>query len=820
MVPGSRYEAGGFRSWLLGTDYRSLWTSPIRVPVLDLQRFAGGLTATETGGGRQTLSLRLRGADGREYGFRSVAKWPAGATEPDMAGALVGSLVQDQVSSMVPAAPLAAARIADGVGIPHALATLYVMPDDPALGEFRETYGGMLGTLEERPGEQVEGAPVFGGFAEIVSTEDMLDLLEEDPTHRADVRSYVFARLLDLVLGDWDRHEDQWRWGRRDEADGVVWVPIPRDRDYAFADYDGALFSIVRPYVPNAVTFEHDFGTSLAGLLLNATPLDRQLLPGLERPVWDSIGADLQQKLTNEVIDRGLAALPTEFLALEGENIRSRLRSRRDQIPQAVALFYARAALVPRIHTTDLDEVAVLTRNGDGSVDLSVTPVEGAAADRTTFSRTFHFPETKEIRLFLRGGEDRAVVRGNANGGPIVRIIGGGGDDVLADSVSGGDRTALYDDGDDDVLVGGSGTTIDRHEYEAPVDGGVEGLIRLSTPNQGSQRDILPWVGYSSTRGALLGARVGITRFAFRHHPYHSRAELGIRYSTRWDDVEARLRAEFFPANPVLGFAAEVKGSRIDAIRFYGFGNETVDDLPSPTYVVRQETLAGQLELRHAFGDRVMASAGIVGRSTKPWVVPGSPLQRLAPLGSTAYKAAGVTSGISIAKEAVGPTDAVYRFAVKGTAFPLTSESDLRYGTLESSAGLQIPLTAAGSTRIGARLGGRYAFGDYPFFESSFLGGRETLRGFPQWRYAGDGMVYGGVEAMVPLMRLPLGLNWRTAVVAFADAGRVFLDGEDSDRWHTAPGVGLSFTALTYNVRLTYAHGPSGRVYLELGSPY
>jgi hypothetical protein len=48
----------------------------VRVPVLDLGSQAGGLTPIGVGGGRQTPSLRLRAADGREYAFRLVDKEP------------------------------------------------------------------------------------------------------------------------------------------------------------------------------------------------------------------------------------------------------------------------------------------------------------------------------------------------------------------------------------------------------------------------------------------------------------------------------------------------------------------------------------------------------------------------------------------------------------------------------------------------------------------------------------------------------------------------------------------------------------------------
>jgi hypothetical protein len=50
VVPGPQYASppGGQR-WLLGDGYRDLWTAEIRVEVLDLQSFAGGLTPAVRG---------------------------------------------------------------------------------------------------------------------------------------------------------------------------------------------------------------------------------------------------------------------------------------------------------------------------------------------------------------------------------------------------------------------------------------------------------------------------------------------------------------------------------------------------------------------------------------------------------------------------------------------------------------------------------------------------------------------------------------------------------------------------------------------------
>jgi len=42
VAAGPQYEAGGFHEVLFGKGYRDLWTTPIEVPVLDLQKTEAG----------------------------------------------------------------------------------------------------------------------------------------------------------------------------------------------------------------------------------------------------------------------------------------------------------------------------------------------------------------------------------------------------------------------------------------------------------------------------------------------------------------------------------------------------------------------------------------------------------------------------------------------------------------------------------------------------------------------------------------------------------------------------------------------------------
>src|SRR5439155_272771 len=170
VIAGAHYRAGWLHRLLLGAHYRDLWTAPLEVDVLDLSRVAGGLTPSRCGGRRQTISLRLLGADGREYVFRSVDKDPTLALPPELRATFARSIIQDQISSAHPGGPLVVAPLLDAAGVLHAEPRLVALPDDARLAGFDCVHAGMLGMIEERPTEPPDNEPGFAGAAELAST--------------------------------------------------------------------------------------------------------------------------------------------------------------------------------------------------------------------------------------------------------------------------------------------------------------------------------------------------------------------------------------------------------------------------------------------------------------------------------------------------------------------------------------------------------------------------------------------------------------------------------------------------------------------------
>jgi outer membrane translocation and assembly module TamA len=131
----------------------------------------------------------------------------------------------------------------------------------------------------------------------------------------------------------------------------------------------------------------------------------------------------------------------------------------------------------------------------------------------------------------------------------------------------------------------------------------------------------------------------------------------------------------------------------------------------------------------------------------------------------------------------------------------------------------------AGSRRVhvAARLGGRHLWGDAPWFEAAHIGGRNN-RGYHSHRFIGNSSLYGSLSLRGWLGRLPIPLlPTRVGLVAFTDTGRVWLENEDSDTWHTSYGGGILLQPVLAPVtlHLIAANSKEGtRFYFGLGYPF
>jgi hypothetical protein len=780
VAAGPDYGAGPLHRFLLGGSYRDLWTTPIAVPVLDLATFGGGLMPSERGGGMQTKSLHFVAPDGKEYTFRSVDKDPSSILPPELRETLVEDVVQDQISSAHPVGALLVAPILEAVGVLHAEPVLARMPDDPRLGEFREEFAGILGTIEERP-DEVEGRPAtFEGADNIVGTERLLERIQED-LERIDTRAFLAARLIDIFLGDWDRHRDQWRWARFGDDPDDLWQPIPRDRDQAFVRMDGALLALARQYYPQLVKFNASY-PSILGVTWNGRELDRRFLVDLERPTWDSVATSLQAKLTNEAIDRAVAQLPEEYGADVADELRQRLQSRRDDLIDMSMRFYEFLATEVDVQTSDAPEI-VTVEHGEETLDVVVTAFDSTAGQVELFRRRFLEDETKELRLFLHGGADTIRTTGRASD-ITVRVVGGSEPDHLEDSAGG---THFYAADDGDAWTEGPGTVVDRREWTPP-----ETPPSQPARDWGSTWRYPLWGGFAPNVGLLVGMGFERYDYGFRTLPWASRLKIRAAFATT--ALTYRIDAQFQKnrENSPHYWVIDARASGLDILNFHGFGNETELDQPDPEYEVELNRFS--LDPRYVFVFREALSLAV--GPTLAWsrtTEEGTQLiDVLRPYGTGDFGSVGMNADVQFdgRDRARSPTSGVFLEA-GATAWPAAFSVEEAFAEARISAAAYLSPWQPMQPTLAIRVGAEQMFGTYPFQEAAFLGDQATVRlGRPQ-RYAGDAQAHANAELRTRVGSLKIVIPADIGILGLTDIGRVWYEDEGSDTWHHAYGGGI-----------------------------
>ncbi|MEM7416195.1 MAG: hypothetical protein AAF389_11900 [Gemmatimonadota bacterium] len=816
-VAGVQYQAGPLHRWILGRHYRDLWSTPIQVPILDLDGIAGGLTPTRTGGGMQTRSLRFDGADGREYAFRSVDKDPSPVLDTIFHGTVVNDLVQDGISAAHPFGALVAAPLLDAVGILHVDPQLVVMPDDPRLGEYRAEFAGMLGLFEERPDENEGDRTAFRGSERVIASEALTDRLDRGPNDLVDARAFLRARLVDVFLGDWDRHRGQWRWATYDDEAPRSWLPVPRDRDQAFSKFDGVATRIVSLYLPQFVRFEENY-PSIKRLHWNGRALDRWFLSGLDRSAWDEVGSEIQAALTDDIIEQAVLQLPAAVHEINGEELASALRARRDALPEALDEFYSMLADKVDIRASHADEVVEVDWVDDETLSVTVTAPD--EDDEPYLTRRFHESETREVRLYLRDGDDRVVFSGEGRPSTLVRVIGGEDDDTY-DFRSRSGRVQLYDhEGANGVE--GDGPDIDDRPFEVwewseedrdqPVDWG-----KRTFP--------IFWSGYSSDLGVLIGGGARIVTYGFQKHPVATDFDVRGAFSPQTVkgifEVDGRINRE----NSSLFWTVAGRVSRLDVLSYYGLGND--------------QPVSGSEAFHEVDLTRASASVGF-GVSPEPWFElsgfariersstqenAGQYFETLGPVYGAGEFIAASVGGRLVFDPLIGDqrTGNRFRLHLFGEVFPKALDAERTFGRAGGDLSVLLATSTWPGASIALRGGGEQAHGRFPWHRAAFLGGTGTLRGYDEHRFAGESSLWGSAEVRLrvakPRVVVPVGLG----LFGFTDTGRVFVDGESPGGWRTALGGGVFLHPIAQPYLFRIGVGSTDeatKVFVSVGLPY
>ena len=794
-------QVGKLRSAIWGDHYRKEWITPVAVPFLDLERTAGGLRVIKKGGGQQTLSLHLMDKDSLTYYFRSVNKDPSGVLPEELHETFAVDFLKDQVSSAHPYGSLALAKMSSAAKVYHANPEVYYMPFTPSLGPYLNEFGGVLGTFEMKADEDVSDYDNFGNAENAVGTTKLFEELIEDNDNEVNQNSFVRARLFDMLINDWDRHEGQWRWAEFEkDGKGSVYEPIPKDRDQVFSKFDGLVpWLFTRKWLLRKFQhFDYDF-KDVMGLNFNARYIDRRLLNKLSWPEWEQEVKFLQENLTDSVIEQSIRDLPPEIFALSGPEIIAKLKSRREKLLPAAREYYENLSRYVDVIGSDKHELFEVERlpNGHTRIQVHKTEKDGEVEDKL-YDRTFDPELTKEIRLYGLDGIDKFFISGKAPSAIKIRIIGGEEEDILKDesSISGLGKTIIY---------------YDDEKEKNKLEAGSESRLKLSEKehinNYNFEEFRYPYFGprlsaeYNIDDGLFLGGGVHIETYGFRKEPAATEHTILGNYAIKTGAYTFKYRGRFyslFSRNLDLMIEGDVYGPKY-VLNYFGQGNSTANEQAIDFYRLHQNKVRLYPYINWKLNDFARIGVGpefqyvdVGTERNRNSVIDSDVFRQSSLYEEFTYMAGGrLFAELKAVNSELSPTRGIHWFNEVGHLRSFLHDK-VEFTRLKTDLVLYVSPDVNFRPTLALRFGGQKNIGEFLFYQSATLGQESNLRGFRRTRFAGHSSLYQNTELRVPVARIANYVftgSW--GVYGFIDHGRVWSRVEESDTWHRAYGPGL-----------------------------
>jgi len=808
--------------FLLGENYRKLWAVPVTIRTFYLSKENGGFTVVKQGGGLQTRSLRLRDTAGKEWVLRTIEKYPERKLPPNLKASIVKDILVDQVTTANPFAALTVPPFETALGIPHANPQIVYVADDEALGEYRSAFANKVFLFEERDAES---------NANTDNSAKMQEKLKGDNDVSIDQEIVLRARLLDMLLGDWDRHEDQWRWEKIKNKKETIYIPVPRDRDQVYYKTSGVFPWIVsHQFLMSKFQGFNATIRDIEGWNVNARFFDRLFLTGLDEQQWKEQIAYVQNSITDSLINAAIQLLPPPVYALSGKEIIQKLIIRRKNLEKLALRYYRFISKTVDVPLSDKHEHVDVHYNDDGHVAVTIYKIKKSGGEgRILYQRVFVPGITKEIRLYGRGGNDIFSVTGNQTSSIKIRMIGGEGVDSFYVDANTPNKQDLYiyDRKDEKNIIPKDINAKKRMGRDSTVNAFEPDNFKYNLSGPVFSAD------YNKDDNIILKAGWLYMIHGFRKTPFASRQELWVNYSTGRNFFRIIYEGDFKKVAGNNDLSVNIYSRGPHYVRnFFGVGNETIfpdkGNRKINYYRARFDFVTAEARLRHPLAKYLSISAGIRSQ----------------------YYSAAASENVNNSIDSFSNSNPgnnifsnkLYVGLVAGIVYDSKNDATLPNAGIQAqlnmmaiktfdaekksftqvTAGFEhfLSLTTDSTIVLANRVGAGTTGGKPAFFQLLYLGGSTNLRGYRNYRFAGNSFVYHNIEIRVKLFDFTSYLLPGTVgLTLFNDLGRVWVPGESSTAWHDGYGAGIYIRpAQLALIQIQAGHSPEGwQPYITLG---
>ncbi|MDF2514942.1 MAG: hypothetical protein K0R59_238 [Sphingobacterium sp.] len=776
--------------YLFGKNYRSEWAAQVKVPIIRVSSFQGGLTPLKKGGGMQTISLRLIDKTGNEWVIRGINKNSEALLPDELKQTFARDFLDDANSAQHPFSALMVPPLAHAAGIAHTKPIIGVIARDTVLGKFNELFAGSLCLIEERE-------PLGNSD----NTDQMLAKVNRDNDNTYHAKAFLRARMLDMLIGDWDRHEDQWRWYNNESGKDKDYIPVPRDRDQAFRKVEGVFPRITslswllptlqgfHPTIhrPNYSLFKTRF--------LNSHPKAQ-----FSHGDWMQVADGFVRDMTDSVFEEAIKTLPAPLYALRHNDLITILKQRRAAIPQAMDDYYSFVNNIVDIKLSDKNEQVKVGEGLSKGLNIVVLKMDksGVASD-TIMQKEFLPSITKEIRIYLADGTDNVLIANNHT--PIkLRLIGGKGEKSY-DIQSVNLPVKVYTNSQGATFSG----EMSKFWKHLSSDSLNTAFVPVNLYNVCMP---LASAGFNADDGLMIGGGFRYThQRGFRKTPFTHQQELLVSGSFATGAIKLKYRGQW---KEVVGKADLVADLRIYApgntLNFFGLGNNSLYDKenqPIKYYRTRFSLYDVQGALQWSPSAHTTVSIG----PSFQWYYYNRDDNEGRFINNTDLLHTYDSLTIAQTKLFGGAVISFFKdsrnkklLTTSGSFIQLNINGLTGLNTYSNSfiqAKGEIALyRSIGTDRItfANRLGGGATLGKNTFYQSLFLGGQNNLLGYRQFRFAGEHMLYNNFEARINVAQVgSYILPGQFGLLGFYDIGKVWASNLDNSSVHQGLGGGLYY---------------------------
>ena len=788
-------------NWLWGKRYRKDYSKKVNAPTVNLDTLFGGLTPVRKGGGQQSKSLRLKDSLGREYTMRALRKnalqfiqanaFKENYIQEEFDNTVTQEFVLDIFSGSQPYAPFTIGTLADAIDIYHTNPKLYYIPKQKALKAFNNDFGDELYMIEKRVATSQRETTSFGNPDKIISTHDMLQKLRKNSKHVIDEETYIRARLFDMLIGDWDRHQDQWRWAVFKKEDKTTYKPIPRDRDQAFSIMDdGAVLSIATKIMPVAKVLKKYAEDLKNPKWFNNSPysLDVALINRSGKDIWNAQAKYITNKLTDDIIDRAFKNYPPEINPETIAEIRRKLIERRGNLQKIANLYYKHMNRFIVIKGTDKEDHFTIERLTDGKTKVTARNVN---KDQIYHERIYSCEENKEIWIY--GLDDKDVFEVSGKGKKLipVRLIGGQNNDSY--KINNHQKVTVYD-------YKSKKNTVETKGKKKLIDDYNTNIYDYKKLKNSSNQ-LIPTIGFNPDDGFKLGLSNTTTLYGFERNPFTSIHKFNVAYFFATNGFEITHNSEFANVlkNWNLGLDFKLTSPNY-SINFFGYGNETenLNDIDDDQY---------DLDFNRVKLSEFKFAPSLTWRGNLDALFKTSIIYESIEVEQTNGRFINMFDNIIENRKNFLGVEAEYNFVNKDyKAFPtlgfeahliagyktnLDSSNDFAY--LKPALAFDHKLTSNGKVVLATKIGSHINFNnDFEFYQGANIGANEGLRGYRNQRFTGKDSFYQTTDLRIVATKFKT--NLAPISIGFYggfDYGKVWLSSNNSSKWNNSYGGGI-----------------------------